>query len=123
MSQPTIGNRLPVSNDIQERTLKVSNIDPKVTKELLFELFIQCGPVKNVVLKPDFAFIEFEHQVSVGYALALMDGVHLYGKQLDLKPKIPKPETFVYLKRLREYEYTFASHPTNWQARFGIKKY
>lgn len=54
---------------------------------------MQCGPVKNVVLKIDaeFAFIEFEHKVSVGFALALMEGVQLYGQKIYLQPKIEDP--------------------------------
>ncbi|XP_053208916.1 RNA-binding protein 7-like [Panonychus citri] len=119
MSTNQAAPRLGVSNDIQERTLKVTNIPEKVTKNLLFELFLQCGPVRNVVHKPDFAFIEFENQVSVGYSLALMDGVQLFGKKLELQPKIPNEETFAYLQRLKEYEYTFASQPHNWWSRFG----
>jgi RNA recognition motif-containing protein len=36
----------------------------------------------------DFAFIEFEDEDSVSYALALLDKVQLFGIELTLTPKI-----------------------------------
>ncbi|XP_074599154.1 RNA-binding protein 7 [Brevipalpus obovatus] len=113
--------RQPPSVDLQERTLKVLSIPPMVTRSMLFELFNQCGPVKNVVLKTDaeFAFIEFEHKVSVGFALALMEGVQLFGCKIYLQPKIEDPAHFVYIKQLRDYEATYASNPRNYWRRFG----
>ncbi|RWS12078.1 hypothetical protein B4U79_05741 [Dinothrombium tinctorium] len=84
--------------DLQERTLRVTNIDSKVTKELLRELFNQkVGPVVNVVLKPDFAFIEFEDSDSVAYAIAMMDGVKLFDSELNLQPKLQKPVCKLFL--------------------------
>lgn len=95
--------------DLQMRTLRVTagngwDFDKRVTKEILQELFIQVGPVRNIVLKNSFAFIEFQDTDSVAYALAAMDGVQLFGKTLNLEPKIKSEGVFKYLKNLRLFE-------------------
>lgn len=95
--------------DLQMRTLRVTSangreLDRKVTKDILLELFIQVGPVRNIVLKPSFAFIEFQDVESVAYAIAAMDGVQLFGRTLNLEPKIRSEEVFRYLNNLRLYE-------------------
>lgn len=82
----------------------MTGFDPKVTKELLKELFIQVGPVRNVVLRPDHAFVEFQDQDSVAYALAAMDGIHMFGRPLRLEPKIHEPDAFRYLEQLKLFE-------------------
>lgn len=92
------------SVDLQKRTLRVTNFHQDVTKELMRELFMQVGPVRNVVLRSDHAFIEFEDENSVGYALAAMDGVQLFSKPLYLEPKIQSGEAYKYLENLRLYE-------------------
>lgn len=54
---------------LEERTLVVRNIDgDRITESLLEELFGNFGPVVRVVLRKNFAFIEFTVKVSVGYA-------------------------------------------------------
>lgn len=50
--------------------------------------FQQGGPIKKVVFKDVFSYIEFEDAESVGYCLALFDGVELFGDRLVLAPKI-----------------------------------
>ncbi|RWS27731.1 ATP-binding protein involved in chromosome partitioning-like protein [Leptotrombidium deliense] len=107
------------SIDLQERTLKVTNIDSNVSKELLHELFSQAGPVVNVVHKPEFAFVEFEDAESVGYAMALMQGVALNGSELQMQPKLNRPEYYRYLNTLKQYESTIACNPHEWWQRFG----
>lgn len=89
--------------DLQLRTLKVTGFHKDVTKDLLRELFMQVGPVKNVVMRPDFAFIEFADEESVGYALAAMSDVSLFNRPLILEPKVQSPETFKYLDHLSSY--------------------
>ncbi|KAI1287291.1 RNA-binding protein 7 [Halotydeus destructor] len=91
------------SADLQLRTLRVTQFSRKVTKDLLYELFIQVGPVRNVVFKPDHAFVEFEHEDSVGYALAMMDGVQLFGESMYLEPKISSQDAFKYQVALQSY--------------------
>lgn len=92
------------SNDLQSRTLRVTGFHQKVTKELLKELFLQVGPVRNVVHRADHAFIEFQDQDSVAYALAAMDGVHMFGAPLRIEPKIHEPHAFRFLNQLQMFE-------------------
>jgi len=82
---------------IDERhTLYVGRVHPKVTEEILFELFLQAGPLLKVVLPKKergetahkgFAFVEFKHQESLDYAIAVLTGESLYGQQLIIKHK------------------------------------
>lgn len=89
---------------LQERTLVLRNFDAeKTTKELVTELFIQAGPVKNVVIRPDHAFVEFEDIESVGYSKALLDGVEMFGKKLELQPKARLASQMKYVKLLNDY--------------------
>lgn len=89
---------------LQERTLVVKNFDAeKTTNCLLKELCIQGGPVKNVVMRSDHAFVEFEDIESVGYTKALLDGVELFGKKLILEPKLRSNIYFKYTHMLNDF--------------------
>lgn len=89
---------------LQERTLVVKNFDPeKTTSKLLKELCIQGGPVRNVVMRPDHAFVEYEDVESVGYSKALLDGIELFGKDLILEPKLRNASYRRYTNILQEY--------------------
>ena len=76
----------------QEATIYVGNIDQKVSEELLWELFTQCGRVINVHLPKDkisndhqgFAFVEFRSEEDADYAIKIMHMVKLYGKPLKV---------------------------------------
>jgi len=109
----------PASMDLQARTLRVSNYGRQVTSAILKELFSQGGPVRKIVFKDSFSFIEFDDEESVGYCLALFDGIELFGDRIQLSPKINKPEAFNYLQTLKNYEQMFASNPLQWWSRFG----
>ncbi|NWR36733.1 RBM7 protein, partial [Tachuris rubrigastra] len=74
------------------RTLFVGNLDPKVTEELIFELFHQAGPVITVKIPKDrdgrpkqFAFVNFKHEESVPYGLQLLNGIKLYGRPMRIQ--------------------------------------
>lgn len=89
---------------LQERTLVLKNFDPeKTTKELITELFLQAGPVKNVVIRPDHAFVEFDDVESVGYSKALLDGIEMFGKKLELQPKARLASQMKYVKLINDY--------------------
>jgi len=89
---------------LQERTLVIKNFDPNLTtNELLKELCIQAGPLRNVVLKTDHAFVEFEDVDSVAYAKALLDGVRLFGRPLVMEPKLRDDRNLKYTKLLNDY--------------------
>lgn len=81
-----------MEDERRDRTLWVGNVDPKVTEDLLYELFLQAGPLEEVKIPKDnngrsknFGFVTFKHAVSVGYTLALMEGVSLYGRKLNMQ--------------------------------------
>ena len=74
----------------QDATVYVGNLDGKVDEELLWELFIQCGPIASVSLPRDrvtschqgFAFIEFKSTDDADYAIKILNMVRLFGKPL-----------------------------------------
>uniref|UniRef100_A0A146L9E0 RNA-binding protein 7 n=1 Tax=Lygus hesperus TaxID=30085 RepID=A0A146L9E0_LYGHE len=72
-----------------QNTVYVGNLSDKVTEELLYELFLQAGPVENVNIpkqKP-FGFVRFKHQCSVPYVINLLEGISLFGKTLKVAPR------------------------------------
>jgi hypothetical protein len=74
----------------QEATLYVGNIDERAAEPLLWELFIQCGPVVNVHLPKDrlttvhqgYGFVEFMSEEDADYTLKIMNNIKLYGKPI-----------------------------------------
>ncbi|XP_004712867.1 RNA-binding protein 7 isoform X1 [Echinops telfairi] len=73
-------------------TLFVGNLETKVTEELLFELFLQAGPVTKVKIPKDkdgkpkqFAFVNFKHEISVPYAMNLLNGIKLFGRPIKIQ--------------------------------------
>ncbi|XP_014292216.1 RNA-binding protein 7 [Halyomorpha halys] len=75
----------------EETSVLVRNLDEKVTEELLYELFLQAGPLEDVRIPQvngvsrNFGFIVFTHEESVPYAIALLDQISLYGRTIYLK--------------------------------------
>uniref|UniRef100_A0A667XBR9 RNA binding motif protein 7 n=1 Tax=Myripristis murdjan TaxID=586833 RepID=A0A667XBR9_9TELE len=76
--------------DETDRTLFISNLDKRVTEELLFELCVQAGPLirTKIPKAPDgtqktFGFAFYKHEVSVPYAVQLFNGMKLYGKKIN----------------------------------------
>lgn len=89
---------------LQERTLVVRNFDPdKTTQRILKELCLQAGPVRNVVVRQDHAFVEFEDVESVGFAKALLDGVILHKKKLNMEPRLKTANYYKYTRLLQDY--------------------
>lgn len=76
----------------QESSIYIGNLDDKMTESLLYELFIQVGPVVSIHLPKDrilkthqgYGFIEFENQHDVEYAEKVLQGIRLYGKSLKI---------------------------------------
>ncbi|XP_040194731.1 splicing regulator RBM11 isoform X2 [Rana temporaria] len=75
-----------------DRTLWVGNLDYKVKEEILYELFLQAGPLRRVTIVTDkegnsksFGFVCFKHTESVPYAIALLNGIRLYGRPIKLQ--------------------------------------
>lgn len=56
------------------------------------KFYFQAGPLSGVKLMPDkpggiYAFITFKHTESVPYTINLMNGIQLFEKPLNLKPR------------------------------------
>jgi splicing factor 3B subunit 4 len=76
----------------QEATCYVGNMDSRVTDEILWELFIQCGPVMNVHVPKDkitgehqgFGFVEMRTEEDAEYSIKIMHMVKLYGKPIKV---------------------------------------
>ena len=74
----------------QEASLYVGDLDPKVTEALLWELFVQAGPVAHIHIPKDklsgehqgYGFVEFYNEIDADYASKVMNMVKLYGKPL-----------------------------------------
>ncbi|XP_075249366.1 uncharacterized protein LOC142342069 [Convolutriloba macropyga] len=81
-------------DDQVDRTLYVGNLVEHVTEEILFELFLQAGPLVNVVVKRPknsnnkFAFIIYKHSQSVPYAIELFRDTRLYGRTLSIRARM-----------------------------------
>ena len=87
-----------VLSDVEDkrlRTLWCGNLSEKVTEEILYELFLNAGPLEKVTIPKDretgqqktFGFILFCHRESVIYAFLLLNYTPLYGKQVVLRQK------------------------------------
>ncbi|KAE9551347.1 hypothetical protein FO519_005429 [Halicephalobus sp. NKZ332] len=101
----------------KEFTVFVGNLNEKVTKDLLFEIFLQMGPIVNcAIIDPSrilnsknnekndandleelekvdaekpyrYGFVVFEHSDSVLFACKMLKDVHLYGDRLTVRPR------------------------------------
>ncbi|EZA51922.1 hypothetical protein DMN91_007112 [Ooceraea biroi] len=80
--------------DDDARTIYCGNLSDKVTEAILYELFLQGGPVQKVSIPKDrdgkqrtFGFVTYKHTHSVEYALRLLDGTMLYNRLLNMKQR------------------------------------
>jgi splicing factor 3B subunit 4 len=70
----------------------VGNLEPQVNEELLWEIFVQAGPVVNVYMPKDrvtnshqgYAFVEFRGKEDAEYAIKILNMVQLYGVSLKV---------------------------------------
>ncbi|KAF6214678.1 hypothetical protein GE061_009421 [Apolygus lucorum] len=71
-----------------QNTVYVGNLSDQVTEDLLYELFLQAGPVEhvNIPKQKPFGFVRFKHQCSVPYVISLLEGISLFGKTLKVAP-------------------------------------
>ncbi|MCP9261963.1 Splicing factor 3B subunit 4 [Dirofilaria immitis] len=75
---------------IIDATIYVGGLDEKVTDAILWELFVQAGPVVSVNMPKDrvtsshqgFGFIEFMGEEDADYAIKIMNMIKLYGKPI-----------------------------------------
>ena len=87
----------PLDSRHNDATLWVGNLDERVTDDLLFELFTQIGKVVKVSMVAElnirYAFIEFEYEEEVEYAMKIMKWIKLYGREMKLNYNRPKEST------------------------------
>lgn len=76
----------------QEASLYIGNLDSRVNEDILWELFLQCGPVVSVHIPRDkisaehngFGFVEFKAEEDADYAIKIMHMVKLFGKPIKV---------------------------------------
>jgi len=75
-----------------DATVYVGNLDEKVTEDLLWELFLQMGPLVSIFMPSDkstgksqgFGFVEFRGEDDAEYAIKVMNMVRLYDKPIKV---------------------------------------
>lgn len=80
----------PIQERNQDATVYVGGLDDKVTEAILWELFLQAGPVVNVHMPKDrvtqahqgYGFVEFMGEEDADYAIKIMNMIKLYGKPI-----------------------------------------
>ena len=88
----------------QLRTLWCGGISDKVDEEILYELFLNAGPLEKVTIPKDketkrqknFAFIVFQHAESTQYAFDLLNGTELFRQPIRLQNKETGLGKYVY---------------------------
>uniref|UniRef100_A0A1I8FFG1 RRM domain-containing protein n=1 Tax=Macrostomum lignano TaxID=282301 RepID=A0A1I8FFG1_9PLAT len=80
----------PIEERNQDATVYVGGLDEKVTEAIIWELFLQAGPVVNVHMPKDritgqhqgYGFVEFQTEDDADYAMKIMNMIKLYGKPM-----------------------------------------
>ncbi|CAJ0959553.1 unnamed protein product, partial [Mesorhabditis belari] len=83
---------VPLSDRNQDATVYVGGLDEKVTDAVLWELFVQAGPVTSVNCPKDrvtgghqgFGFVEFMSEEDADYAIKILNMIKLYGKPIKV---------------------------------------
>ncbi|XP_016968719.1 RNA-binding protein 7 [Drosophila biarmipes] len=78
--------------DEEQRTLFCGNLDERVTEEILYEVFLQAGPIEGVRIPTDntgrqrnFGFVTYQRLCAVPFALELYQGLELFQKKVTIK--------------------------------------
>jgi len=80
----------PIAERNQDATVYVGGLDDKVSESLLWELFVQAGPVVKVHMPRDrvslnhqgYGFVEFISEEDADYAIRIMNMIKLFGKPI-----------------------------------------
>lgn len=90
---------------MQSSTVYVGNLDNRVDKALIYELFVQIGPVTHIKLPKEttdddhlkYAFVKFSNTEDTEYACKLFDGkVSLFGKTLKVRKSNQRNEVAAF---------------------------
>jgi len=95
---PGGGREREVDKDVDEeqlRTLWCGGVSDQCGEEILFELFLNAGPLVKVTIPKDretkkqknYAFIVFQHEESVQFAYDLLNGTELFRQKIRLQNK------------------------------------
>ncbi|XP_062140316.1 RNA-binding protein 7-like [Drosophila sulfurigaster albostrigata] len=84
-------------DDEQMRTLFCNNLDERVTEEILYEVFLQAGPIESARIPLDntgrqrnFGFVTYQHRSAVPYAVKLYQGLELFQKKVSIRQHRPR---------------------------------
>ncbi|BFF96216.1 RNA-binding protein 7 [Drosophila madeirensis] len=101
-------------DDDEQRTLFCGNLDDRVTEEILYEVFVQAGPLEGVRIPTDntgrqrnFGFVTYQRISAVPFALELYQGLELFQKKITIKQqgadkaRPPPPQQSFGQSRLR----------------------
>ncbi|XP_031553869.1 splicing factor 3B subunit 4-like [Actinia tenebrosa] len=80
----------PIAERNQDATIYVGGLDEKVSETLLWECFLQAGPVVNVHMPKDritqqhqgYGFVEFLGEEDADYAIKVMNMIKMFGKPI-----------------------------------------
>ncbi|KAL1231052.1 Splicing factor 3B subunit [Trichinella spiralis] len=80
----------PVTDRNQDATIYVGGLDERVSETILWELFVQAGPIVSVHMPKDrissthqgYGFVEFMGEEDADYAIKIMNMIKLYGKPI-----------------------------------------
>lgn len=76
----------------QEATVYVGNLEPRVNEEIIWELFLQAGPVVNVHIPRDkvtnehqgYGFVEFKTEEDADYSIKILHMIKLFNKPIKV---------------------------------------
>lgn len=76
--------------DNKDRTLFCINIEAKCSEDILYELFLQAGPIEKIIRKEDkngnlICLITYKHAVSCDYAIKIFNGISLFGMPMKVQ--------------------------------------
>ena len=88
----SLGAQGPGQDRNSDATIYVGGLDPRCTEEILWELFLQCGPIANIHFPRDkitnehqgFGFVEFKNEDDSDYSIKIMHMIKLYGKSIKV---------------------------------------
>ena len=88
----SLGNQGPSEDRNPDATVYVGGLDTRCTEEIIWELFLQCGPVLNVHFPRDkitnehssYGFVEFKSEDDADYAIKIMHMIKLYGRAIKV---------------------------------------
>nr|XP_060496962.1 splicing regulator RBM11 [Panthera onca] len=110
-----------------DRTVFVGNLEARVREEILYELFLQAGPLTKVTICKDregkpksFGFVCFKHPESVSYAIALLNGIRLYGRPINVQYRFgssrssePANQSFESCVKINSHSYSIPKFTAN----------